>query len=136
MFPLFNKYVSSAETGQRSLSVLPKTTRTPTAPWSVFDLLMFKEMTLGDSLLSTAMSLNDKCMLGSYLVSFSTVISPDLQNEKKVVREAAHNMMESKDWSRPNQLCCIFRKIIGVIGNLAFGGFPSFPRSAFTPLRT
>ena len=45
---------------------------------------MFREIIEGLFALSTAKSLNDKCVVGSYLDSFSTVTSPDRQNEKNV----------------------------------------------------
>ena len=90
----------------------------------------------GDSALSTATSLKDKWTLGSYLFSSSTVVYPDRQKEKNVTKEAAHSIIELKDWSLSSQLCRIFLRIIGVIGNRALGAFPSFPRSTLTPLRT
>jgi len=47
---------------------------------------MFRETTFGDSTLSTVMSLKDKWSCGLYPFSFSIVISPDLQKEKKLER--------------------------------------------------
>ena len=82
---------------------------------------------LGDSALSTATSLKDKWTLGLYLFSSSTVVSPD-QQKKNMTKEAAHSIIELKDWSLSSQLCRIYLRIIGVIGNWALGAFSSFTR--------
>ena len=55
---------------------------------------MFREITFGDSVLSTVMSLKDKWSCRSYSFSFLIVISPDLQKEEKGVKEAAQNITE------------------------------------------
>ena len=65
LVPLLTKYDSKAETGQMSSPVLPITTVTPILPWSVFECLIFKDMTDGLCALSVARSLMDKWVLGS-----------------------------------------------------------------------
>ena len=132
--PLLDRYSINAETGHKSSPVLPSITHTPTAPWSVLERLMFREITFGDSALSTVMSLKDKWSCGSYSFSFSIVISPDLQKEKKVVREAAQSITELWDWCWPIQIGRIFFSINCVIGRHVRGAFPAFLRSIFTPL--
>ena len=72
----------------------------------------------------------------SYFSSFSKVISPDQQKEKKVVREAAHNIAESNDESLSVHDILIFLRIPGVIDRRERVGFPFFPHSSFTPRRT
>ena len=54
---------------------------------------------IGLKLLSVERSLRDKCVLGSYVEL--TVISPDheLQKEKNVADEAAHNIVVLKEGS-------------------------------------
>ena len=51
------------------------------------------DITAGAVGLSTAMSLYDRCIVGSYLSSFSTVVSPDRQKEKNVTTHAVQSMM-------------------------------------------
>ena len=68
--------------GQMSSPVLPITTLIPLLPWSVFECLIFRDITDGFWALSVVKSPMDKCVLGSYNVP-PTVVSPDLQNEKK-----------------------------------------------------
>ena len=86
-------------------------------------------------ILSTATSAQDRCVLASYLLSSSTVTSPDLQNEKKVTNAAAHSITELKEGTPLIQIGLIFLRIAGVIGSWERGAFPSFPRSTLTPLR-
>jgi len=84
---------------------------------------MFKEATFGDSALSTAMSLKDKWMLGSYMFSFWTVIS--LGEECSERGCPKHH--------RAVWLFHTFLKINGVMNNWACGIFPDFPYSTFKP---
>ena len=55
----------------------------------------------------------DRCVQGSYEVP--TVVSPSLQNEKKVTVEAAHNIIELKEDSECTDTVLNLRRIAGVI---------------------
>ena len=95
---------------------------------------MFNDITDGDAALSTAKSLNDRWVLWSYLASFSTVTSPERQNKKKVVKEAAHNILSLKEiLLPPNQMALSFLRMVGIIGRCEREGFPFFSHSTLIP---
>jgi len=52
------------------------------------------------------------------------VISPDLQNEKKLVVEAAHSMIDLWGFPDWNHTAFILRSMAGVIGSLARAALP------------
>ena len=86
--------------------------------------------------LSTARSSWERWELGSYDFSFSTVISPERQNVKNVVVDAAHNIRSSAECSLLSHTPLSLRRIIGVIGRRKRDGFPCVPASILTPFKT
>ena len=58
------------------------------------------------------------------------VTSPEWQNEKKIVKEAAHNILSLKEiLLPPSQMPLSFLSMVGVIGRSEEEGFPFFPHS-------
>ena len=65
------------------------------------------------------------------------VTSSEWQNEEKVVKEAAHNILSLKEiLLPPSQMALTFLSMVGVIGRHERGGFPLFPHSTLIPFRT
>ena len=91
-------------------------------------------MTEGFWAFSVDKSPMDKCVLRSY--GDATVVSPDLQNEKKVTVEAAQSIMELGEGYNCSHTALNLQRIAGVIGKQAWGAFPFFPASTLTPFRT
>lgn len=113
---------------------VPLATLTPLLPWSVLEFLIFKEIADGLWALSIVKSPMDKCVLGSYDVP--TVVSPDLQNEKKVTVETAHSIKELGEGSGCSHTTFNFQRIASSIGKRLQGAFPFFPASTLTPFKT
>ena len=74
-----------------------------------------------------------KGVLESYLLTFSTVISQEQHNEKKVVREANHSITILNKWLSPNHTDFNFLRMLEVIGSHDRVGFPCLLHSTFTP---
>ena len=66
-------------------------------------------------------------MLASYLVSSSTVTSPDLQKEKNVTNAAAQSITELNEVPSFSLVTFIFLRIVGVIGILGREALPFLP---------
>jgi len=63
------------------------------------------------------------------------VISPDLQNERKLVVEAAHSMIDLWGFPDWNHTAFILRSMAGVIRSLAQAALPCLPDSTNIPFR-
>ena len=134
--PRRDKYDSKVETGQISLLVHPITTLTPFLNWFVLYCLMFREMTLGDTELSAAIPESERWTLGSYCFSFSTMISPDLQNIKNVATVVAHSIKSSYNGLPLNQVEFNSRRMEGVIRRWRRVDFPNLAVWNLIPFRT
>ena len=66
----------------------------------------------------------------NYVALFSTVTSPERQNEMTVVKEVSHNILPLKEiLLPPSQMALSFRSIVGLTGRQDREGFPFFPHS-------
>ena len=79
-----------AWTGQIAVSVFPKNTQIPLLKGSVFDSFIVIWNTDGVDLLSTAKSLKERWIVGSYCDTPGDVNSLHRRNPKNATQQAAH----------------------------------------------
>lgn len=132
--PLNGRYPRTAESGRKSIPVLPRCKVTPFRKGSVLDAFMRTSITCGSVLLSILTSESSKCTWGSYDDSDGATASPDLKNPKKHKEDAAHNIAVSCDVPCDSHTCFKILISMGVIGSLV--RVPFLVVFRFRPLRT